>query len=158
MKFQCLFFSFVSIAESQLPSVFVSYRQVGEQKVFAKKFVEQLKERNISAWIDVDCIAVGDKLVPAITEAINKSDIFVCVLSDEFFASKYCQNEFDFADNAKKRLFPIKWNDSSFPDEYRFTFDRILHHTYNPQENPDAELQKCVEEFMKLAKSKLYNY
>ena len=155
MKFQCLFFSFVSIAESQLPSVFVSYRQVGEQKVFAKKFVEQLKERDISAWIDVDCIAVGDK---AITEAINKSDIFVCVLSDEFFASEYCRNEFDFAHNAKKRLFPIKWNDNSFPEEYWSPFDSILHHTYNPQANPDAELQKCVDEFVRIVYSKLYNY
>ena len=162
MKFQCLFFSintFISIAEIPLPSVFISYRRLGEQKEFTEKFVKQLEERNVTVWIDDRGIAVGEKVDPTIAKGINESDIFVCVLSDEFFASDYCQNELGFAHNLKKRVFPIRWNNSSLQPEFQLPFGRILRHTYNPQaESPDAELQKCVDEFMRMVDSKLYNY
>ena len=162
MKFQCLIFAintFISIAEIQLPSAFISYRRIGEQKEFAEKFVQQLEKQNIGVWIDDNDMAAGDSLVPNIVKGINKSDITVCVLTRQFFESAYCNDELDFAHNAKKRLFFIEWNDTELPEEFRFKYGGIRRHTYNPQtENPDAELQKCVDEFMKLAKSKLYNY
>ena len=162
MKFQCLFFSintFISIAEILLPSVFISYRQLDEQKEFTQKFVQQLEERNITVWIDDDDMAAGDDLAQKISDGIIKSDIFVCVLSAEFFESDYCPNELDFAHNAKKRLFPIMWNDSSLPDRFKLRYDGVRRHDYNSQvDNPDEELKKCVDEFMRMVDSKLYNY
>ena len=162
MKFQCLLFSintFISIAEIQLPSVFISYRQLDEQKEFTEKFIQQLEKRNITAWIDARCITAGENLDRTISDAIIRSDIFVCVLSDAFFESVYCPNELDFAHNAKKRLFPIRWNNSSLPDQFKLRYDGVHRHNYNSQaDNPDAELQKCVDEFMKIVDSKLYNY
>ena len=137
--------------------MFISYRRVDEQKKFAKKFVEQLRKQNITVWIDDDGIAAGERLDEILAENIIKHDIFVCVLSDKYFESDFCQSELDFAHNLKKKVFPIKWNDSTLPPAFIFNYGHICRHTYNPQaENLDAELQKCVDEFMKLAESKLY--
>ena len=161
MKFQCLLFSintFISIAEIQLPSVFISYRRLDKQKEFKEKFIQQLEKRKITVWIDARRIAAGENVDQTIADAIIRSDIFFCVLSDTFFASKYCRNEFDFAHNAKKKLFPIRWNNSSLPDWFKDTYDGVRHHDYNSRaDNRDAELQKCVDEFMKIVDSKLYN-
>ena len=108
MKFQCLFFSintFISIPEIQLSQAFISYRRLGKQKEFTEKFVQRLKKRNITVWIDDDGIRVGDWLVPTIRKSIENSEIVVCVLSDEFFESEYCQNELACAHKEKKRFF-----------------------------------------------------
>ena len=160
MKFQCLLFSintFISIAEIQLPSVFISYRRLDKQKEFTEKFIQQLEKRNINAWIDARCITHRENSDRTIGDAIIRSDIFVCVLSDAFFESVYCPKELDFAHNAKKKLFPIRWNNSSLPDWFKDRYDGVRHHDYNSRADCDAELQKCVDEFMKIVDSKLYN-
>ena len=152
MKFQCLLFSintFISISEIQLPQVFISYRRLDEQKEFTEKFVQQLRNQSITVWFDDDGIVAGDWLVPTIRKNIENSDIVVCVLSDEFFKSEYCQNELACANRDKKRFFFIKWNDTKLPKDFMFTAGGIRYHTYKT-ENPDAELKKCVDEFMKV--------
>ena len=149
MKFVYVLF----FADSANPSVFVSYRRTGEQKQFVKKFVEQLMQQKFNVWLDDNAMFPGDMITTEISHAIKKSDIFVCLLSKEFFESEWCPKELNFATFKRKKVFPIWWNNDVLPDTFEFKHGDEMLYSYNSQaDNPEEELKKCVIAFMKLFK------
>ena len=118
--------------------------------MFAQDLLHQLKQRKVDAWMDERDMYPGDALPTELTEAINNCDLFVCVLSKEYFESEWCPLEISFAERVKKRLFPIHWGEDNLPDE------DIIRHNYNPEsENYQEELQKCVDKVMEVIASEL---
>ena len=96
----------------------------------------------------------GDALPNELAEAINESDLFICVLSEEYFESKWCPKEIRYGQYVEKRLFPIHWGEDTLPDEFQFLLGNILRHNYNPKaKNFQEEFQICVDKLMNVIAS-----
>src|SRR6476469_1931158 len=88
-----------------MPDVFVSYsRRDGE---FVRGLVAALEARGKSVWVDTQGIGAGEVFPDAIRHAIEASDAFVFVISPESVASRYCENEVDYALALSKRVVPV---------------------------------------------------
>ena len=136
--------------------VFISYCRKDKQKLFAQDLLRQLRQQKVDAWMDEKDMDQGDALPKELAEAINNRDLFVCVLSKGYFESKSCPKEIRYAQHLEKSLFPIHWGEDDLPDEFQFLLGDILRHNYNPQtKNSQEELQKCVDEVMKVIASEL---
>ena len=126
--------------------VFISYCRHEKQKNFAHDLFHKLKERNVDVWKDNEDMHPGDDLPEELTEAINSCSHFVCVLSEEYFKSKWCPKELRYAQDKEKRLFPIHWGEDKLPDPYQFLHGNILRYKYNPKaKNYQEELLSCVK-------------
>ena len=134
--------------------VFISYRRRDKQKLFAQDLFDQLKEQNVDVWMDNEDMHPGDALPKELAEAINNCDLFVCVLSKEYFESKWCEKEIRYAQYVEKRLFPIHWGEDNLPDEFQFLLGDIIRHNYNPKaKNYQEELLTCVDKLMNVIAS-----
>ncbi len=88
-----------------MPDVFVSYsRRDGE---FVHALAADLEARGKSVWIDTQGIGDGEVFPDAIRRAIEKSDAFVFVITPESVASRYCENEVEYALELNKRVVPV---------------------------------------------------
>ncbi|MDX6592861.1 MAG: hypothetical protein QOJ13_2057 [Gaiellales bacterium] len=88
-----------------MPDVFVSYsrRDAG----FVHELVERLQQGGKTVWIDTEGIGDAEVFPEAIRSAIEQSDGFVFVISPDSVASRYCENEVDYAVALNKRLVPV---------------------------------------------------
>ena len=110
-------------------------------------------QQKFNVWLDDNAMFPGDMITTEISHAIKKSDIFVCLLSKEFFESEWCPKELNFATFKRKKVFPIWWNNDVLPDTFEFKHGDEMLYSYNSQaDNPEEELKKCVIAFMKLFK------
>ena len=97
----------------------------------------------------------GDALPNELAKAINNCNLFVCVLSKEYFESKWCEKEIRYAQYVEKRLFPIHWGEDNLPDEFKL----LPRHDYNPKaKNSQEEFQICVEKLMNVIASEFMCY
>ncbi len=93
-----------------MPDVFISYAH--EDEPFVERLRAALKQRDREVWLDRGT-QLGDGIEPAddwrlsATEAIDRSDAFVFVLSAHSLASTPCRGELQHAAEAHKRLIPV---------------------------------------------------
>ena len=88
-----------------MPDVFVSYsRRDGE---FVARLAADLEARGKSVWVDTQGIGDGEVFPDAIRRAIERSNAFVFVISPESVASRYCENEVEYAHQLQKRVVPV---------------------------------------------------
>ena len=136
------------------PKVFISYTWKDVQKKLADNLYDRLIKKGIDAWKDDEEMHPGVKLPKHIATAINNCDVFLCILSNEYYKSGWCPDEFDFAKSKGKKLFCIRWNDDEIPLEYEFQMGRSLYHKFNPQAvDPEGEVDKCMDQLMKFIQS-----
>ena len=83
------------MTEKKKPSIFLSHSW--DDKFFARKLAEKLRENGLIVWIDEAEIKVGDLLLPKIGDAISKTDFVAVVLSHNSVASKWVQKELSMA-------------------------------------------------------------
>ena len=90
----------------------------------------------------------GANLTPEILSSIESSDLFLCVLSTDYFDSEWCKNELKHAIKHGKKLFPIEWVGKFFlPTKFESQLKDILRRKYHPKAiNEKAETRKCVNE------------
>ena len=136
--------------------MFLSYRQIDKHKQFAQDLFDQLKQQNFGVWRDDNGTQPGDSLPEKLSKAINKCDLFVCLLSKEYFDSEWCLKQIRFAQDTQKRLFAIHWGKDEIPDDFKFLLGDMLSHNYNPQaDDSEKELQKCLEELISVITGEL---
>jgi hypothetical protein len=75
--------------------VFVSHSS--KDNPFVRKFVEALEKHLINVWLDKHEIKVGDSLVGKISEALEKADYLIIVLSQASVSSRWVQEELNAA-------------------------------------------------------------
>jgi internalin A len=114
----------LSYSKDKPVKIFISYSR--KKKKFREALVTKLfpliglKDNYLEVWHD-------EQLEPAsgwandIDEALNSSDIVVCLLSDEYLASYYCMYEFRRAKEKDKKIFPVLvnhcgWKETPFKD------------------------------------------
>ena len=93
----------------------------------------------------------GANLTPEIMSSIESSDLFLCVLSTDYFQSEWCEEELRHALEHGKKLFPIEWvGQFSLPSEFdndESQLKGMLRHKYDPEAiNDNAETRKCMNE------------
>ncbi len=76
-------------------SVFISYSHA--DKPLAKTLANGLGERDFRVWVDEGEIRVGDSLVDKVTDAIDRVDFVVAIVSEASVASPWCQKELSLA-------------------------------------------------------------
>ncbi|MGC2235144.1 MAG: toll/interleukin-1 receptor domain-containing protein [Pyrinomonadaceae bacterium] len=70
-----------------------------KDKDFVDKLVERLKEKGVEVWLDEDKLETGAWFIQKLSEAIDKSDFFAVVLSQNALESKFVKKELDLALN-----------------------------------------------------------
>ncbi|RZB60937.1 TMV resistance protein N [Glycine soja] len=73
--------------------VFLSFRGEDTRYSFTGNLYNVLRERGIHTFIDDDELQKGDQITSALEEAIEKSKIFIIVLSENYASSSFCLNE-----------------------------------------------------------------
>ena len=136
--------------------VFISYRRKDKQHLFAQDLFDKLKKRKVNVWKDDKDMDPGDDLPEELAEAIDNCSLFVCLLSKEYFESKWCSMEIRYAQQVDKKLFPIHWGKDDLPNHFQFLLGQKIRYNYNPEsENYQEELQKCVDKVMEVIASEL---
>ena len=90
----------------------------------------------------------GEIITPEMKSGIESSDLFLCVLSTDYFQSENCKIELRHASELRKTFFPIEWvgrSRFSLPPEFQSVLGNMLRHKYDPEAiNENAEARKCV--------------
>ena len=73
--------------------VFLSFRGEDTRYGFTGNLYNVLRERGIHTFIDDQELQKGDQITTALEEAIEKSKIFIIVLSENYASSSFCLNE-----------------------------------------------------------------
>ena len=85
--------------------VFLSYAH--KDNHYRKQVQKALEKRGLSVWVDDRGISPGESWQAAIQEAIDNACVVVVILSPDAKESRYVNRELNYADNQKKRIFPI---------------------------------------------------
>lgn len=100
-----------------LSDIFVSYSR--RDSAFVRQLTERLHDAGLDVWIDWEDIPYSSQWWDEISQAIDGASAFVCILSDDFFASETCRAELEAAEAASKRIIPVCYKD----------FDRRRNHS-----------------------------
>ena len=78
-----------------MASVFVSYSHA--DKPLAHAIANGLQGRNFRVWVDEGEIRIGDSLVEKVTDALDRVDFVVAIVSKTSVESSWCQKELSIA-------------------------------------------------------------
>lgn len=79
-----------------------------------------LDQQGLSYWIDRRGIESGDYYAQSVVKAIQASNLFLFIISENSSKSRSCINELDVALQFKKYIFPLRIDQASFSDELEF--------------------------------------
>ena len=93
----------------------------------------------------------GANLTTKMKSGIESSDLFVCVLSTDYFQSDKCLLELRHALEREKKFFPIEWvGRFCLPPEFdndENPLKGMLRHRYDPEAiNENTEARICVNQ------------
>src|SRR5689334_8634477 len=89
-----------------MPSVFISYRRK-PSAILAQLIVRDLKVRHIEAYLDTDRNDTAGAFPDRLLQAIQKADVFVCLVAEGTFESEWVQREIEHASRLDKPMIPI---------------------------------------------------
>lgn len=98
--------------------IFVSYSRHDAHPV--DELINALENAGYSVWIDRSNIQAGAQWRRQIVDAIDKSDVFVIVLSPNSTKSANVRKELDLAEEASVKIIPIVIQPTSIPSEMRY--------------------------------------
>ncbi len=98
--------------------IFISYSRKDQRIV--NKVVDILKESGYAIWIDVSGIESGEQFKHVIVNAIEKCEIFLYFASKNSNTSPWTAKEVGIATSLKKRIIPIRLDNSAFNKEILF--------------------------------------
>lgn len=88
--------------------IFFSYSHENEKQ--ARKIIQALQDADYDVWFD-DHLAGGQRYHEIIAQRIKDSDCMICLVTDDFYASKYCLQELNVAFENNKFIVPIYMGD-----------------------------------------------
>lgn len=92
-------------AQNLMTQVFLAHAD--EDAAVADQVRRSLMRHGITVWLSQRDIATGTAFQTAINRGIEEADNIVYLLSPEGLASRYCQQELDYAVSLNKRLIPL---------------------------------------------------
>lgn len=126
-----------------MPSIFLSHSW--EDKLFARKLANKLRENGIGVWLDEAELRIGDSLIQKISEAIKKTDYVAAVLSRNSVSSPWVQKELALAMSEeiagrKVKVLPILLEKCELPE---FLRDK-LYADFTKPENFDTQFLRLL--------------
>ena len=96
-------------------SAFISYSRTDEE--FVDRLHAELQNNGVRCWQDTKDMKIGDRMRPAINQAIRVHDKVVLVLSEHSIESDWVESEVEMAlekerEQGRTVLFPIRLDDS----------------------------------------------
>jgi TIR domain len=88
-------------------TVFISYSRRNLENVWLRAFVDALRDRNVSAWLDAGSVNPGENWAAAAARALRESDTIIAVLSGEAFESPNLYFDLGVALGSNKRLIVV---------------------------------------------------
>lgn len=92
-------------AQPQSADIFISYSR--KDIAFARLIRSSLQSSGLDTWIDWDRIPVGERWWDEICQAIEKSNVFMFIISSSSMGSSVCRDEINQALKNHKRIIPI---------------------------------------------------
>lgn len=109
--------------------IFVSYSR--KDAGIVSQYVAFLEKHGLSVWIDRNGIYSGDAFKQVIAHAIGESDIFLFFSSVNSNASQWTEKEIGVAVHKKKKIIPVKLDDSEFSEAVLFDLVNLDFVTHN---------------------------
>ena len=139
--------------------VFISYARADVEDVdkrtipnnIVDKVRKLLTNNNISIWIDTENVYGSSNYNELICDGIEKSRIFVPILTEEACNSYYVYDEIGWAKRMGVTIMPLKVA-SNFPVKIEFQFVNIDYITFN-HANPDDSLNQLLNSINKVLAS-----
>lgn len=122
-----------------MKKVFISYQHDDAEQVFRIVRIME-KDIGLDVWIDRERIFVGQKFAALIESAIDDADCYIMMVSRRWYASDYCNDEFDVARMLKKKIFPIYLEDCPMPKGKGYGMALAGSHYINAYALSDEEL------------------
>ena len=88
--------------------LFLSYSHFDDPNHILCQQIKDSLARDFDVWFDEVGLHVGNLWWDKIRGEVEGAEGFICLLSNNWIASPYCQKELDLALNKNKRMFPIK--------------------------------------------------
>jgi hypothetical protein len=125
------------LVSEHLASVFLSYSWV--DKPLARELAAALDAHGCRVWIDEGELRVGDSLVQSISEALDRADFVVALVSQASVGSDWCRKEISLAMTGEVKrqgvtVMPLRVGDVEMPP----TLKDNVHLAINPEDVPDA--------------------
>lgn len=92
-------------------SVFISYSR--KDKAFVQKLNNALDTAGIQAWVDWEGIELASDWMQRITDAIQKHNAFIFVISPDSIKSKVCSEELELGLKFNKKIIPVLFREPS---------------------------------------------
>src|SRR5690606_39765212 len=90
-----------------MASVFISYRRK-PSAMLANLIARELRERHrIEVYLDTERMDTAGDLPTRLTDAIRKSDVFLCLVAEDTFESDWVQREIEAAHDLGKPMVPV---------------------------------------------------
>ncbi len=89
-----------------MPSVFISYRRK-PSAILAQLILKDLKEQGIEVYLDIERMENAGNFPTRLFQAIEASDVFVCLLGEGTLESEWVQYEIEHAQKLKKPMIPV---------------------------------------------------
>ena len=130
--------------------VFISYSRkdyVDEHKNVipgneVSKIKEALTQAGITYWFDEEGVYSGDEFARVIVKSIKASKIFVFLSTKNSNQSEWTASEISTANMLKKKIIPVRIDDSFYHDDVILFISRLSHIDYG--DNPEKGRQELI--------------
>jgi len=137
--------------------VFISYSRKdyvdGHKNVIPGNEVSKIKEiltsAGISFWFDEDGVYSGNEFAKVIVRSIKASKVFVFLSTNNSNQSEWTANEISTAYMLKKKIIPVRIDDSVYHDDVILYLSRLSHIDY--MDNPEKgrmELVRSINSYL----------
>ncbi len=103
--------------------IFISYSS--NDIVYVNQIVKTFEEIGVKYWKAPEMIPAGSNYAKEIPKAINDCDVFLLVLSATSQKSIWVEKEIDMAVCCRKRILPIKIDESDTNDMFKFYLNNV---------------------------------
>lgn len=115
-----------------------------------EQIVDVLKKSGISYWKAPEMIPAGSNYVEEISEVLRNCSVFLFIVSKESQSSVWAEKEMYTAVNARKKIIPVRIDDTPLSEMYAFYMNNIQMIDVSIQANgkiSKASLEKLYTEF-----------
>lgn len=126
-------------------NIFISHNH--QDKEFVRRISADLRAGGFSVWLDEDIVSVGENWTDKITEALERSDIILVVLSANSSNSTFQNSEIAYAlasqrKNPSKRVVPLVIDKKA---ELPFFLKDVAYADFSSQEKYNEQLQHLIQ-------------
>ena len=119
--------------------VFVSYSRADKPQVL--DLIRKIEaETGVRCWIDLTGVESGSQFEDIIIKAIDRSEVFLLMVSDTFLQSQWTKREVYYAETEKKRIVPISLDGKPLRGWVSFHFGHI---DYIDSTSPEQVAKLC---------------